>query len=430
MAFIDLFRINNKVKIDTTQEKKREISKAKETLSRIRQDAQTRKDAITEAEKVYYPFRVKLQRMYLNTAENGFIHACLEKRMDLTLLRKWEFKNKGGEINKEVTAIFFNEIDGKYVKKQWFENFIKYCLDAKFYGYSLIYLGDIINGELVNTKLYPRANVSPDRFEAVQYVNMVSGVKFLTDPEYRDSYVYVATPNDYGISPCGYGEFFWLSIYEILLRNLMVFNANYTELNIAPFRQVKTNAQDDDRQDLYDAAVNMASTGVAVTDHTDEIIFHTSSGSGTGYIAFDNFEKRLEDKCSQIILGHADAMKSIAGKLGNDSADSPAQIAIRDKQTRDGDFIHDIVNNVLIPKLRANGFNIPDGVCGIMQNDNEEMDKVNNFADLAVKMQNAGLTMDGKYFTEQTNIPVQQMAKVPTASNISNVQNKLNKVYG
>ena len=39
----------------------------------------------------------------------------------------------------------------------------------------------------------------------------------------------------------------------------------------------------------------MASCGVAVTDHTDDIIFHPSGG-GTGYVAYDNFEERIETK--------------------------------------------------------------------------------------------------------------------------------------
>ena len=65
-------------------------------------------------------------------------------------------------------------------------------------------------------------------------------------------------------------------------------------------------------------------------------------------------------------------MKSIAGKLGNDSADSPAQMALRDKQTNDGEFIINIVNNLLIPKLGLRGFNIPEGITASLLNDNEE----------------------------------------------------------
>ena len=220
-----------------------------------------------------------------------------------------------------------------------------------------------------------------------------------------------------------------MSVYEILLRNLTIFNADYTEVNIAPFRQVKTNAQGDDREAIYNAVVQMASNGVAVTDHTDELILHPT-GSGTGYIAYDNFEARLEAKVSQIILGHADAMKSIAGKLGNDSKDSPAQMAIRDKQTRDGDLVHHVVNNILLDRLRKVGFIIPDGATASMINDNEEVDNANNVADLAVKMKQGGLQMDAKYFEEQTKIPVQQMPTVTPASNIQNIQNKLNKIYG
>lgn len=416
--------------------RKKELPKSKGTtiqlsgnsLYRIRQDAQTRKDAIREAEQCFNPRRVRLQDMYLNTAENGFIKACIDKRKDLTLLRKWDFKNIDGKTNDDVLRIFFNIVDGKLIKKNWFENFINYALDARYFGYSLIYLGDVINNEITGTAIHPRANVNPDTYTASAFRYGIGGVNFIEDETASINYVYVDTPTDYGNSCCGYGLFFWLSVYEILLRNIMIFNADYTEVNVAPFRQVKTHKRDTEQEELFNAAVNMASCGVAVTDHTDDIIFHPSGG-GTGYVAYDNFEERIEAKVSQLILGHADAMKSIAGKLGNDSADSPAQMALRDKQTNDGEFIINIVNNLLIPKLRLRGFNIPEGITASLLNDNEEMDNANNVLDLAVKMKQAGLQIDSKYVTEQTNIPVMEQVIKPTPKFGTVITNKLNKLY-
>lgn len=424
MGVLDFF--NRSQKKPQLESKGTKIIRSGNALDRVRQDAQTRKDAIREAEQFFMPRRVRLQDMYLNTSENGFIKACIDKRKDLTLLRKWDFKDAAGNSNEDVLRIFFNIIDGKLIKKKWFENFINYALDARYFGYSLIYLGDVINNEIVGTSIHPRAHVNPDSLTATNYRYSIEGVRFLEDENAIRNYVYVDTPTDYGNSCCGYGLFFWLSVYEILLRNIMIFNADYTEVNVAPFRQVKTHKQGDEQQQLFDAAVNMASCGVAVTDHTDDIIFHPSGG-GTGYVAYDNFEQRIEAKVSQIILGHADAMKSIAGKLGNDSADSPAQIALRDKQTVDGECVVNIVNNLLIPKLRLRGFNIPDGITSCLLNDNEEMDNANNVLDLAVKMKQAGLQIDSNYFTEQTNIPVMQQSSKPVLS--GGITNKLNKLY-
>ena len=417
------------------KKKSRKVDTVPASVQRLRQDAESRRLAIQEAEQVFFPFRVKMQRLYLNTAENGFVSACIDRRKDLTLLRKWEFKTKGGGTDEKLTSIFCNQIDGKTSLKQWFENFISFALDAKFYGYSLIYLGDVVNGEIVGTEVEKRWLVSPDRCMISRFEYMTTGVDFIVDPEVQDSYVWVSTPNDQGTSTCGFGEFFKISIYEIILRNILRLNADYLEVNIAPFRQVKTSkTEETERAELYEAAVNMGSNGVALTDENDEIIFHSSSGSGTTYNAFDQAEERIEAKISQLILGHADAMKSIPGKLGNEGEESPAQKALEDKQSKDGDFITALVNNVLIPKLRRLGFPVPDGATAVMINDNESMEIAEDLVDLGGKMKTAGLQMDAKYFTEKTGIPTVDVApaipKLPAKGFSDNIQNKLKAIYG
>ena len=60
-------------------------------LQRIRQDVQTWREVVAEAENAWYPHRVKAQRLFIDTINNGHVYACMERRKDLTLLRKWEF---------------------------------------------------------------------------------------------------------------------------------------------------------------------------------------------------------------------------------------------------------------------------------------------------------------------------------------------------
>lgn len=404
-------------------------------LSRIRQDAKTRKEAIDEAEQSLFPYRVKLQRLYLNTAENGFVMGCVDRRKDLTLLRKWEFKNSNGEIDQQVTDLFCHTIDGKTMNKKWFNNFISYVLDANFYGYSLIYLGDIINNEFVDCEITKRWNVSPDRYIVSSYEYLTSGTNFLENEEVKDFYVYVPTTNKIGTSPCGYGLYYELSMYEILMRNLLGFNGDYIEVNIAPFRQIKSyKTEERERAELEKIARDMGSNGYAITDPEDEVIFHASGGSGTGYNAYDNFEKRLEAKVSQIVLGHADAMSSIPGKLGNDGAESPAQKAMQDKQTNDAEFILPIINSVLFDKMRALGFNIPEGTVACMTNDAEIVKNANAVIAQAKEMKSGGLQMDAKYFTEKTKIPVAEVKEISSPSTKPNlsakITNKLKDMYG
>lgn len=427
-------KISNKVEQLTSKgrENKR-VRIAQAVVSRIRQDATTRKEAIAEAEQPYFPFRVKMQTMFLNTAENGHIIACVNRRKGLTLLRKWEFINASGSVDQKVTDMFCETSKGKTMKKAWFKNFLSFALDADYFGYSLIFLGDIQNNTFVGTEVVRRTHISPDRFEVTAYENLTQGVKFLEDESVKDNYVYVSTPNKLGTSPCGYGMYCELAMYEIFLRNLLGFNGDYLEVNIAPFRQIKSIVtEESERKELENIAREMGSQGFAITEPDVDILFHASGGNGTGWKAFGDTEQRLEDKCSQIILGHSDAIKSTPGKLGNDNSESPAQQALEDKQTEDGENMVALVNNVLIPKMRAQGFNIPEGTVARMINDNEDVENANKVISQAKEMKAAGLQMDAKYFTEQTKIPVSEMLVTPPSNPTlpSRISNRLKEMYG
>lgn len=410
----------------------KKINLARVTLHRIQIDAQKRRDAITEMEQEFYPFRYLFQQMCLNTKENGHIKACVERRKDLTLLRTWEFKTPSGEIDKKVTQIFCEEINGKLQNKTWFNNWLSFALDSIFHGYTLIYMGDVVNNDFPDMQVVKRWHVSPDRLEVTSFPHMTEGDKFLEEP-YADSYVWISTPNDIGTSPCGYGLYFELSMYEILARNLLGFNGDYVEVNIAPFRQIKTTKQDEERDEIELAAQEMGTSGYIVTDLMDEVIFHASSG-GTGYLAYDNFEVRLHAAISKLILGHADAMSSIPGKLGNDNAESPAAMALKAKETTDAKFILPLVNKILFDKLRSYGFVIPEGTVAAMLNDNEEMDTANMYADLGVKMSQAGLQMTPEFFTEKTGIPTAVIEKpeIGTDNKLisKDIKNLMDELYG
>ena len=401
-------------------------------LQRIRQDAETRRAAIFEAEMSHFPFRVKMQQLYLNTKENAHIKACVERRKDLTILRKWEFRNAAGEIDQKVTDIFCNTINGKTQLKTWFQSYLSYCLDAIFFGYTLINLNDIINNEFPKIQVLKRWNVSPDRHELTSFPYMMYGINFVEDETYKDWLIYVSTPNDTGISPCGYGLFYELSPYEIFLRNLLGFNGDFIELFAQPFRVGKTNKTDESERAAFENSVrDVGSSGYAILDEFGESIeFLESSLGSTGYQGYDNFEKRLEDKVSQLILGHADAMKSIPGKLGNSGEESPAQQALEDKATKDAVFILPLVNTELFSRMRALGFNIPEGTVACMQNDNEEVENAHNVADLAIKIKQGGLQMDATYFTEKTGIPLTEIQAPQPTGVAKNITNKLREIYG
>jgi hypothetical protein len=173
----------------------------------------------------------------------------------------------------------------------------------------------------------------------------------------------------------------------------------------------------------------MGNNGVAVIDPQDEIEFIESKNSGSAFESYANFEKRLEAKISKIILGHADAIDSVPGKLGNSNKQSPSEIALQDKQTNDGQLLETVINDELLPRMRNIGFVIPDDVRFRFKNDAEIEEINNNVIAQAVQIKKAGLQMDSDYFTEKTGIKVSAEVK-PTTTLTNSVKNKLEKLYG
>jgi hypothetical protein len=398
-------------------------------LQRIRHDVQMWRDGVKEAEQAWYPHRVRMQRMYNDTILNGHVYACLKRRKDLTLLRDWCFKDKEENENTELKDL---------MNKKWFALFLEYALEAKFFGYSLIALGDMVNDEFPDLSIIRRFNVSPDRLNVTSYVYALSGAQFMEEP-YNEWHVWIPTPSDVGISRVGYGILYYAAVYEIICRNIIGFNTDAAELYGMPIRVGKTSkTNEDERGEFETALANMGSAGYILTDMLDEVTLIESSTSGQGYKIYESLEQRCEKKISKIILGHADALDSVSGKLGNDSKDSPASQALEDTAAVDAAFLEDVVNTHLLPKLINLGFNIPDGFKFCFSNNHELVEQrmfedANNklTADLAVAMKNAGFKMDAKYFEERTGIPTTEIAEpvAPVQKFTAKMRNKLDQFY-
>lgn len=392
-------------------------------LQRIKQDTLTWREGIEEAERAYVPFRVKMQETFVDTILNGHVSACIERRKDLTLLRDWQILNADGTPNEDVE---------KMLNSAWFNKFMSFSLDTIFFGYTLVSLGDIKDGKFEDIEVIKRWNVSPDRkvVSAVPYD--VNGVSFEAD-EFKNWHVYIKTVNDIGSSKCGFGLLYSVALYEIFLRNILGYNGDYVELYSQPYRIGKTNkTQGIERDTFEDAVANMGSAGYAILDAQDDSIeFLETQLGGTGYKGYADLEQRIEKKISKLILGHADALDSTAGKIGaSQGEESPTAQALNDKQAKDGVFITDVINCELLPRLRNLGFAIPEDVTFEFKNDSEQNENNYNLVSLAVQIKQAGLQMDKDYFEEQTGIKLFDLPAVASSPAPSqSVKNRLESLY-
>lgn len=402
-------------------------------LTRIRQSVETWRGWITEAEQPWWPFRVKMQQGYMDTVLNAHVAACIERRKNLTLLRDFEFCNEDGSKNDAWT---------KYFHRRWFtHNFVNYTLDAEIYGYNLISLGDIGSHKKnpgimdcypLNPTIITRQHVSPDREEVGSFIYSPVGTSFEKGvPD--DFHVFVTTISDTGITNCGYGLLYPAAYLEILLRNNTSYNTDYIEMFAQPLRVLYTNAMEGPEQDKReDALREMASSAyIMLNDMGERMEFMTDGSKGTGYKSYNDFDMRLKGDISKLFLGHQDAISSVPGKMGaaqatggptnDDQAGSPIAQALRDVQSKNGQFCEAVYNDMLLPKLRNLGIPVPDGGYIHYLNDAEERaiqndkNSVNQkFSTMVMTLAQAGKKVDNKLIEKTLGFPAGSVMDMPT----------------
>ncbi len=419
-------------------------------LARIVTDVAFLNEAISQLENAWYPQPVKMQQLFLTTVRNGHVSACMERRINLTKLKDFRLVDAAGTENPKAK---------KMLETAWFRNLLRYALEAKAYGYSLITLGSIVNDAFPDLSIIRRFNISPDRLNVTQFIYSISGANYLEEP-YKDWHIWVPSPTDVGVSRCGYGYLHKVALYEIFCRNTLSQNSTAAELFGMPMRVGKTNKTDEvERATMEQSMANMGSAGYILMDLLDEMELLESKSLGQGYKIYGDLETRCEKKISKIILGHADAMDSTPGKLGAGEGgedDSPAGAALKDTATNDMLDIVSLMNDVVLPKLINLGFTIFEGLVYEYSNNDElaEQRSKEDAANLvtsqiAVAVKQAGGDMDWDWYNERTGMKVSQTAPPPPpvihAAPVSpdpaedkpgtkqlpeRVKNKLEKFYG
>ena len=368
-------------------------------FSRYAHDVQMWRDCITEMENPIYPFRTKTQRMYMDTVINPYILALLDRCREVSLQRDlYVYQIKDGK------KVISEELSENLEHQDWFKTYMNYVLEAYWYGYSLISLGDFEDGGFPNISCIQRENVRTDTMNEGVILNALvynlGGIRVDTDDIVGLCNHYIPTKSSRGVSNCGYGLLYPISYNEIHIRHIVEWNVDNIEMYGMPIRKGSTNKTGDERKKFEMFLKNAASNAYILLDKStqDDVEFVKSDGGGTGWKSYQDLERRLKGVCSQLVLGHEDAMSSSAGKLGGHQSankdgfnESLIQQAINSKQITYGNFICNSINHTFAPKMRKLGSVvgskfmknlIPDGYFFGLQNDKEEEEvkrRVNSF---------------------------------------------------
>jgi hypothetical protein len=81
------------------------------------------------------PNRTRLYNVYTDVEADPHLSGCVAQRKGFVMARSFKLSKQDGSPDNDAQKLF---------NTTWFKELMDYCLDANFWGHSLIELGDVI----------------------------------------------------------------------------------------------------------------------------------------------------------------------------------------------------------------------------------------------------------------------------------------------
>lgn len=264
------------------------------------------------------------------------------------------------QVNNSVKQRGFKIIDRKTKKEkpeltelfeaEWFKDFMQYVLEARYWGHSLIQLGDVITGfgnmKFEKVELVPRQHVIPEY-----------GL-ILRDPadEFNKGFPYrqgkIALWVIEAGTPKGLGIYLKTAPHAISKKNMLAFWDQFGELFGHPIRIAKTSNPDPKERSRVESMLTQmgAAAWGLFPEGTDIEIKETSRGD-----AFEVYDRR-------VLRANSEMSKAVLTEtMTMDDGASLSQSQVHEKMFKqtvetEADRVRDVVNNHLIPRMAQLGF--------------------------------------------------------------------------
>lgn len=302
-------------------------------------------NAYNMAKNPMVPDRSRLLDLYDSIMVDAHLASVVESRVLRVARSKFKLVGKDGKPKPELIAVF---------RQRWFADFLRIVAEAKFYGHTLVELGDLVKpGELKDvTRIDPR-NVLPYNGIVVKRFGDTTGYKFREEP--LSNYVIeVGRMDDLGLL----SQVAPVAIFKKYAAGSW---SDYVEKFAVPARWVKTNSTDKKRIDqLEENMVNMISSSWTILRGDEEFGIVPTPGVDAHQV-FDKLIQRMNSEMSKRILGQ-DGTTDSKDTKGTYGSLQILQGVAEDRHQSDKADIGYLVNNQLFPRLIKLGYKL-EGVC-------------------------------------------------------------------
>lgn len=325
---------------EETKKKSINTEVIKEPLDRIRASLKTWGEAVLDAENPYMPEGIKFQNLlniYRNIELDPHVSAMTETIYNKVHQTPFQIIGKDGEKDDKKTEMF---------KYSWFGDFIRGILDADYWGFSLMQITGIENGNIKTLDNIERFYIRPES-KGVSKNLWQDEISFDFSKSPLDKWtVFVKSPKHLG-------RYNIIAKRFILKREVEQFWAVYNELFTTPYYTVKTDFDNKNhRNNLINWLQARKHSGFAVVGKDDEI--SAISGGAGSFSSYKEFELSTNQAMSKAFLGSTMVLDDGSSRSQAEVHENNTDSFIQSKRV----WIEGIINEQLIPKMQAIGLNI------------------------------------------------------------------------
>lgn len=312
-------------------------------LWRDRMDILDWRMAINDAERIDYPDRVDLIRLYNDVDLDTHVEGLVSTIFHRVMANEYVFI-KNGKKDDKLKKLF---------SKKWFYDFVRFTLQSNYYGFSLIEFDEITPDRgLVNPRLVPREYVDPCKklIHKVLYGSEEKhAVNFMTTKSLRDYLILVDT---------GHLGLYMKCAQMFIFKKIGLTGwTEYNERFGVPTIIGKTErSNENDRAQFENMMKNISGASSGVIDMTDEVDMLEHRGTGTA----DNFRyhnQSLNEEISKCLLGQTMVLDNGAARSQAEVHEKNANLFIRAYMR----MVQFTINDELLPMMEYHRA-IPKGV--------------------------------------------------------------------
>lgn len=314
---------------------------------KLQAEALTQKDmrswrqAWQRAIDIENPKRQSLYDIYRDVEVDLHLSGCVDQRKGFTQKKAFKLVDAKGKQDDEATTL---------LETVWFKDLVGYILDSRYWGHSLVQLGDVVSvdGKMSYTgvELVNRKHVIPEYGVIVveQSDDWSSGFPYREGPM-ADWVIEAGKPKDLGL-------YLKAATQTIPKKNMLAYWDQFGEIFGMPIRIAKTTARDPkDRTQIENMLSSMGAAAWGLfPDGTDIDIKETTRGD-----AFNVYDKRIERANSELSKGILNQTMTIDN--GSSLSQSEVHLEVFENVVeKDADLVRDIVNGQLLPRMVKHGF--------------------------------------------------------------------------